>query len=730
MKNSLVLLTLFIGLTHISSAQTEKKDHQLTVEKIWKEYQFFANKINGFRSMNDGEHYTRFVQGLNQKSIVKYTFKDMTKPGDTILKGKDLNYKGEPLEVDGYEFNDDESKLLLTVNRKKRYRRSFYAEYYLYDLNTKKLTPLDAERTPQTLASYSPDGKKVAYIYKNNLYVKNLVKNKVKAITKDGVKNKIINGTTDWVYEEEFALTKAYDWSPNSEFIAFLRFDESKVKEFTMMYYRGLYPTPYTFKYPKAGEDNSKVELKVAKVKNGKTKTIDIGQYEYIPRIKFSATENKFMALTLNRHQNHIKYHWIDVLEKKMPAKVVYEEKSKTYLDIDDNLYFFKDGQHFIRTSEKNGYNHIYKIGLDGSEQQITKGKWDVIAFKGINEEQQVLYYTSAEEGAPYSALYSIHLDGSQKNRISSNRGTNEVSFSKGLKYYVNKWSNINTPFVYSLHKADGTLISVLEDNAYLTQYIKELDFQPKKFIKIMGAEQKLNAWILYPPHFDSTKTYPVYFHIYGGPGSNTVIDQYNGGNGAYHQLLAQKGYIVMSVDPRGTMYRGAQFKKSTYLQLGKLETEDLIAVAKQIKQWGFVDTNRIGIMGWSYGGYMSSLAISKGANDFKMAIAIAPVTNWRYYDNIYTERFMRTPQENKDGYDNNSPINFVNKIKGNYLIIHGTGDDNVHVQNTMEMINALIAADKDFELKIYPNRNHGIYGGNTRNHLYRQMLEFTLKNL
>lgn len=730
MKNHLLILLFIVGIANLNQAQTDIEDSQLTVEKIWKEYQFFANKVSGFRSMNNGEHYSRFIQDLDHKSIVKYSFSDMGSAGDTILRGKDIRYNGELLEVDGYEFNGDETKLLLTVNRQKRYRRSFYAEYYLYDLKSKKISPLDPERTPQTLASYSPDGKKVAYIYKNNLYVKNLTKNKVEAITKDGEENKIINGTTDWVYEEEFAITQAYDWSPNSQYIAFLRFDESKVKEFTMMYYKDLYPSPYTFKYPKAGEDNSKVELKITKVKNGKTQSIDLGEYEYIPRLKFSSQENKLMVLTLNRHQNHIQYHWIDVTQRKMPSKVVYEERDKAYLDIDDDLYFFKDGKHFIRTSEKDGYNHIYKIGIDGTEQQITKGSWDVISFKGVNEKENILYYTSAEEGAQYSALYAIHMDGSGKNRISSNRGTNTVSFSKGMKYYVNEWSDINTPPVYSLHKADGTLITVLEGNEYLNKYIKELDFQPKEFLKLKGAEQALNAWILYPPNFDRTKKYPVYFDIYGGPGKNTVIDEYSGRNGAYHQLLAQKGYIVMSVDPRGTMYRGAAFLKSTYLQLGKLETEDLIAVAQEIKKWDFVDANRIGIMGWSYGGYISSLAITKGADDFKMAIAVAPVTNWRYYDNIYTERFMRTPQENAEGYDDNSPINFVDQIEGNYLIIHGSGDDNVHVQNTMEMINALVAADKDFDVKIYPNKNHGIYGGNTRNHLFRQMLEFTLKNL
>ena len=730
MKN-ITFTLLLVALTHfIANTQETQNIQSLSVENIWKQYQFFGQSVEGFRSMKDGEHYTRFKLFNGQKSIMKYAFKDINGEPTVLLDGKALVYNGKKLNVDGYEFNEDESKLLLTVNRKSRYRRSFFAEYFLYDLNTNTLAPLDSERKPQTLASYSPDGKKVAYIFENNLYIKDIASGKITALTKDGEQNKIINGTTDWVYEEEFAYVKAYEWSPNSEYLAYLRFDESEVKEFTMMYFHDLYPSPYTFKYPKTGEDNSKVCLKIAKVSNGKTKAIDLGSYEYIPRIKFSTKENKLMALTLNRHQNHLKYHWIDVLDKKMTSKVVYEEKDEAYVEIDDNLYFLNDGKHFIRTSEKDGYNHIYKIGIDGSSQQISKGNWDVIEFKGVNEETSVLYYTSAEEGPQYSALYSIHLDGTNKDKISDNKGSNNVTFSQGMKYYVNNWSNINTPNVYSLHTADGDLLKLLETNEALKQRLIKYDFQPKQFITLKGAAEDLNGWILYPPHFDSTKQYPVYFNIYGGPGSNMVEDAYDGGNGAYHQLLAQKGYIVISFDPRGTMYRGAKFKKSTYLQLGKLETEDAIAVAQEVQSWDFVDGERIGIMGWSYGGYMASLAITKGANEFKMAIAVAPVTSWRYYDNIYTERFMRTPQENASGYDDNSPINHVDKLKGNYLLIHGGGDDNVHVQNAMEMIDALVAANKDFDLFIYPNKNHGIYGGNTRNHLFRMMLDYTIENL
>ncbi|MBW7867320.1 MAG: S9 family peptidase [Brumimicrobium sp.] len=732
MKKIIVSLGFVLIILGNLFSQNAAKISSLTVEKIWREYQFFADGVDGFKSMKDGESFTRIVNDKEKQFIVRYSFKDVDKKGDTIIRVNDLKYKGIQLRLDDYEWNEDETKLLLTVEQTKRYRRSFYAVYFLYDLKTKQLSMLDEERFPQTLASYSPNGEKVAYIYKNNLYVKDIKNNKISQITTDGEENKVINGTTDWVYEEEFAYTKAYEWSPNSEYISFLRFDESSVHEFTMTYYwdTELYPQPYTFKYPKAGEDNSKVTLHVSNINTLKTTQIQVGEYEYIPRIKFSTKENKFMVLTLNRHQNHIQYFWIDVLKEGMPAQMVYEERDDAYLEIDDNLFFLKDGKHFIRTSEKDGFNHIYLIGIDGSSVQITKGNWDVIAFEGINEDKGLVYYTSAEEGAPYSAVYSIDLKGKNKKKVSACKGSNHATFSNGMKYFINSWSTINTPPIYSLYKADGTLIKELENNKELASRIEEYGFQPKKFIQIQGKDQLLNAWILYPKDFDSTKKYPVYFNIYGGPGSNTVEDAYDGGNGAFHQLLAQKGYIVMSVDPRGTLYRGAKFKKSTYLQLGKLETEDFVAVAQNVGKWNFVDKDRIGIMGWSYGGYMTSLAMTKGAPYFKMGIAVAPVTNWRYYDNIYTERFMRTPQENPDGYDDNSPINYTDLLEGDYLLIHGSGDDNVHVQNSMEMINSLVKANKQFDMFIYPNKNHGIYGGNTRNHLYNMMLAFILNHL
>ncbi len=680
------MLKLFTSLAFITLI-TLTYSQQLSVAKIWKEYAFFGKSVDGFRSMNDGNYFSK----ITGNSITKHKFSDYKGEGELLITESDLSYDGAKINFDDYYFNSDETKVLFTTQTQGIYRHSFSAVYYLYDINSKKTEPLDEERQPQTLAEYSPDGKKVAYIFENNLYIKDIASGKVVAVTTDGERNKIINGTTDWVYEEEFAIIKGYEWSPDSKYIGFLRFDESAVKEFNMTYYEELYPDLYTFKYPKAGEENSKVTLHMySLVGNEVLNTVDLGTYEYIPRLKWSGSENKLIVQTMNRHQNHLKYHAVGIEKEVVNASVFYEEKSETYIDIDDNLIILNDGKTILRTSEKDGYNHIYKLCFDGEMKQVTTGNWDVIEFLGVDDKNTTIYYTSAESGAIHESIYKIGLDGKKKKLISNATGSSSAEFSNGMKFFIKTYSNANTPPIYSLCDNNGKELTILENNAGLKARAEQFKFSPKEFVTFNGTTEKLNGWIIKPANFDPQKKYPVYINIYGGPGSNMVSDSWGGVNLAYHQLLAQNGYIVVSVDPRGTMYRGEKFKKSTYLELGKLETEDFINVAKELQGYDFVDPARIGIMGWSYGGFMTSLAMTKGADVFKMGIAVAPVTNWRYYDNIYTERFMRTPQENESGYDDNSPINHVDKLKGNYLLIHGSGDDNVHYQNTMEMINAL----------------------------------------
>jgi dipeptidyl-peptidase-4 len=718
-KVSFILLFQFISFLAFNQ--------EITIEKIWKKYEFYARSVEGFKSMKDGEHYTRPTTDL---SIKKYSLLNDKDAGTTLVEGKELLYKGKSIEFDDYEFNSDESKILLLTSTESIYRRSFKAIYFLYDINSKKLQPLDEEHQPQTLAEYSPDGTMVSYIHGNDLFVKNIKTGAVKKLTQDGKRNKTINGTTDWVYEEEFSITKAYGWSPDSKTIAFLRFDEKEVPEFSMAMYGELYPEEYKYKYPKAGEVNSKVTAHLVDVASAKISNLDLGEYEYIPRLNWSTTAKHLILQTMNRHQSSLKYHLFDCTSKKPIHKVIFEEKSDTYIDVDDNLLILKDGKTILRTSEADGYNHIYKLDFDGKATQITKGNWDVIEFLGIDDDNKTIYYSSAELSSIKKAVYAINIDGTNKRLISSDSGYNEAEFTQGMKYCVMNHSDGNTPPSYSLYKNDGTKLRDLETNEALNSKLKEYKLSTKEFMTFKSNDIELNGWMLKPANFDATKKYPVYMTVYGGPGHNEVTDAWDGNDYMYHQLLAQKGYIVVCVDPRGTMYRGAKFKKSTYLQLGKLEIEDVINTGKELQKLSYVDPARIGIMGWSFGGFMASLAITKGADVFKMAIAVAPVTNWRYYDNIYTERFMRTPKENEDGYDRNSPINFVDQIKGKYFLIHGSADDNVHYQNSMEMITAMVKANKQFDMFIYPNKNHGIYGGNTRNHLFQMMLDYVILNL
>ena len=724
MKNAFLLSLLFVAFSNSGIAQA------LSVEKIWKNYEFRGEGIEGFRSMQDGLHFTRLNDKNGEQSISKHEITNSNGAGTVLISAEKLAYQGDKITIDDYFFNEDETKVLLTTQTTSIYRRSYTAVHFLFDLKTGTLTALDEKHQPQTLAEYSPDGTMVSYIYKNDLYVKDIASGKVKKLTQDGKRNKVINGTTDWVYEEEFSITKAYDWSPDSKYIGFLRFNEKEVKEFNLTYYGELYPQNYSYKYPKAGEDNSKVTAHIVTVKSGKISPIDLGEYEYIPRIEWSGNSNKLILQTLNRHQNDLKYHLIDLKGKKISQKVFFQEKSDSYVEIDNNLLILSDGNTILRTSEADGFNHIYKLSFDGKSEQITKGNWDVIEFYGIDEKEGQIYFSAAQKDAISKGIYRINLDGSVISSISSETGYNEAEFTTGMKYFVKTYSNANTPPVYTLCDNLGKEISVLEDNIKLKTTLSGYNLSKKEFVKFQSGNTTLNGWMIKPVNFNPNQKYPVYVTIYGGPGHNEVSDSWDGNDYLYHQLLAQKGYIVVSVDPRGTMYRGSAFKKSTYLQLGKLETEDFINTAKELQKLPYVDPNRIGIQGWSFGGFMTSLAMTKGADYFKMGISVAPVTNWRYYDNIYTERFMRTPKENENGYDDNSPINFVHLLKGKYFLIHGSGDDNVHYQNSMEMINALVRANKQFDLFIYPNRNHGIYGGNTRNHLFTMMLDYTLENL
>ena len=718
MKNIYFILLAFSSFSAIAQ--------DLSVERIWKNYEFNPKRIGGYQAMNDGEHYIK----VKEQSFYKFDLNDISDKGVLFLDGAKLVMDDKKITFDDFQFNADESKLLLLTNVESIYRRSYQAVYYLYDLKTQKLSPLDADHSPQTLAEYSPDGTKVSYIQGNDLFVKTISTGKVEKLTQDGKRNKVINGTTDWVYEEEFSITKAYGWSPDSKYIAYLRFDEKAVPEYSMDTYGGLYPEAYTFKYPKAGEVNSLVTAHCVSLDSKKVQQISLGTYEYIPRLNWSSASNQLIVQTMNRHQSELNYWLVDVVKGKVSSKIFFTEKSTTYIDIDDNLLILKDGKSILRTSEESGYRHIYQLNFDGSVKQITSGPWDVIDFLGFDESSKQIYFSSAEKGAIHKSIYSVETSGANKRDLTTTIGYNEAEFLNGMHYFIHTYSNANQAPVYQLCKSDGSVVRVLESNQAFMDKMKKERLSTKQFIEVNANGVKLNASVILPVGFDPTKKYPMYVNVYGGPGHNEVLDAWDGNDYFFHQLLAQKGYIIFQVDPRGTMYQGVEFKKCTYLQLGKLEIEDVMNAVKEYAKNSFVDASRVGIMGWSYGGFMASLGITKGADVFKMAIAVAPVTNWRYYDNIYTERFMRTPQENADGYDRNSPINFVDNVKGKYLLIHGSADDNVHFQNTMDMTTALVKANKQFELFVYPDKNHGIYGGNTRNHLFQLMLTFIESNL
>ena len=717
------LLALLI-LTSISVAAQQK----ITVEEIYAG-SFRTKGMEELKSMKNTNQYTVLNSDRNTKTqqIDLYDYATL-KQVTTLISTKDF-----PLLTDGidsYTFSLDEKQLLIANNSNQIYRHSFTADYFLYNIATKELSKILNQAQEPT---FSPDGKKIAFAKENNLFVYEISSKNIIQITKDGQKNTIINGITDWVYEEEFAFVRAFDWSADSKNIGFIRFDESQVPEFSMdLYQKSLYPTSETFKYPKAGEKNAEVSLHIYNVETKSKQDINLDNYNdfYIARLQWTKDANVLSAQVLNRHQDNLDLLFIDANSET--SKIVLNEKDKAYVDVTDNLTFLKDNS-FIWTSEKDGFNHIYLYDKNGKlKNQITKGKWEVTAYYGFDEKNKTIYYQSVENGSILRDVYKISLDGKSKMKLSQQIGTNTATFSPNFDYFINTYSSATSPNLFSLNSSkDGKSIQTIVDNTALSDKIKNYDLPTKEFFELTTEKGiKLNAWMFKPKDFDTNKKHPVFMYQYSGPGSQQVANDWLDTNDYWFMMLTQQGYIVACVDGRGTGFKGADFKKCTQKELGKLELEDQIDAARVIGNYSYVDKSRIGIFGWSYGGFMSSNCILKGADVFKMAIAVAPVTNWRFYDSIYTERYMQTPQENPTGYDDNSPINFAKKLKGNYLLIHGTADDNVHVQNSMQMIEALVQANKQFDWAIYPDKNHGIYGGYTRIQLYNKMTNFIKEKL
>jgi dipeptidyl-peptidase 4 len=713
-----------IGMAFSIQAQSLKK---VTLEDVFKKGTFNQKSVYGINWMKEGQFYSSLVQRSGAPAVVKINLATGQEAG-VLLDGTKLG-----VNFSSYSFNADESKALIATDVESIYRRSSKGIFYVVDMASgQKQQLMNGEKI--SYATLSPDNDKVAFVKDNNLYMADLVTNKLTQITKDGEGNKIINGAADWVYEEEFSMAQAFKLSPDGKKIAFIRFDETQVPEFNMQTWGPLYPQDYKFKYPKAGEKNALVSIHVYDLPSGKIQKVDAGTDTdiYLPRIYWTKDANLLAFIRLNRLQNQLDLFHANAATGE--SKLVISETSKTYVDLDynDDLQYLSDGKSFIRTSEQDGFKHIYHHNLDGSLiRQITTGSWEVSSMLGIDEKAKKLYFISTEASPLERNFYVINLDGKGKKLLTPAKGTHSINMSSDYKFFIDYYTTTDTPVKVTLNESSGKEIKVLEDNQALKERLSGFALGKKEFFTFPTVDgTRLNGYIIKPADFDPDKKYPVLMYVYGGPGSQNVLNAWGGTRDFWHQQLAAEGIIVACIDNRGTGARGRDFKHSTYANLGKLETIDQIEGAKYFAKMPFVDPARIGIWGWSYGGYMSSLALMKGNDVFKTAIAVAPVTTWRYYDTIYTERYLQTPQLNASGYDDNSPITHVNMLKGNFLLIHGTGDDNVHFQNSVDLVNALISADKQFETFYYPNRNHGIYGGNTTWHLYTQMTDFLKRKL
>ena len=723
MQGSKWILGVFFLCASLGIAQKK----QITLEDIW-QGEFRTQYMDRLQSLDNGKEYVVLNYDRKERAstvdVYDYATSEKVRTLVNTQSLDGIDY------IISYELSDDESKMLIATQLQSIYRRSTLGTYYVYDLDSESLE-LVADMPIQE-PTFSPDGSKVAYGYNNNIYVRDLASGTTTEVTTDGKKNSIINGITDWVYEEEFGFVRAFDWNAAGTHIAFIRFDETQVPEFSMdVYGKDLYQTQQVFKYPKAGEQNATVSLHLYELASGKKSDVDLSAYNsyYIPRIKWTKDPNVLSVQLTNRKQNTVDLVFVDAQSNS--SKLVLQDTDNAYVDITDNLTFLANNS-FIWTSEKDGWNHIYHYDKNGKLlNQVTEGDWEVTRYYGFDTKTGRIYYQSSERGSIYRDVYSILPSGENKVQLTKRPGTNSASFSADFSYFINTFSSAMVPPVYTLHNAlDGEKVREILNNTELRTKLLAYDMSEKEFSTIEVNGNELNMYMIKPSDFDPNKKYPLFMYQYSGPGSQNVADRWGGSNDYWHQMLAQQDIIVVCVDGRGTGLKGRDFKKVTQLELGKYEVQDQIGAAQKLADLPYIDGDRIGIWGWSYGGFMSANCLFQGADTFSMAIAVAPVGSWRFYDTIYTERYMSTPQENPGGYDNNSPITHVDKLKGDFLLVHGTADDNVHVQNSTRLVEALVQANKQFDWAMYPDKNHGIYGGNTRLHLYTKMTNFILENL
>ena len=730
------LIALFCLLAFVIGAQAQRK---VSLQDV-AQGTYRAQSIYGIKPMLDGEHYTQMSS--DKKRIVKYSFKtgkeveaifDVTTARDCPVKS-----------FDDYIMSPDEKLILIQTDTKPIYRHSFTAEYYIYNVKNNKMEPL-SKNGPQQVPLFSPDGFQVAFVRNNNIFlVKLLFGNSESQVTKDGEYNKVLNGIPDWVYEEEFSYNRAFDFSADSKMIAYVRFDESQVPMYSFPWYKGMapekteyttYPGSYDYKYPKAGVVNSKVSVHSFDIKSRVTRKMElpVDSDGYVPRIKFTDDPEKLAIMTLNRHQNRFDLYMAN--PRSAICKVAIRDEAEQYIKEQaySDIAFYPE--HIVMMSERDGYNHLYLYTIGGNlVKQITKGEFEVKDFLGWDQKANVFYYTSNEGSPLRTAVYKIDGKG-KKTKLSTRTGTNSALFSKNLNYYINTYSSAQTPTLITLNNNKGQEMVTLLDNKELKSKTAQLNMPTKEFFSFKTSEGvELNGWMMKPANFNPSKKYPVIMHQYSGPGSQQVLDKWGigsfGDGGMFEAVMCDKGYIMVCVDGRGTGGRGAAFEKCTYLSIGVKEATDQAEAAKYLSTLPYVDGSRIGIWGWSYGGYNTLMSMSEGSGAFKAGVAIAAPTDWRFYDSVYTERFMRTPKENGDGYQASSAISRASKLKGKLLLIHGSADDNVHLQNFMEYSEALVQANIQFDTQIYTNRNHSIFGGNTRNHLMNRVANFFLQNL
>lgn len=728
-KTLSTLLTLAVWLGVQAQA---KKD--ITIADICKDYTFWAQSPDNLTPTADGLHYTLIV---NDKRIEKYEY-TTGRCVDTLVN-LDLVRDCPAIDgIDGYEVSADEQRVLLRTATRRVYRHSFEAEYFVYETRYNTLEPLSSNK-PQRMAAFSPNGQMVAFVYDNDLYIKKLAYRSESAVTTDGKPNKVINGLPDWVYEEEFGFKKAFEWSDDSRELAFIRFDESEVHEYEFPVYKAshpqrteceLYPGTYRYKYPKAGEANSKVSVHVYNVRERTIKTMDIGTETdiYVPRIFWTRTPERLGIVRLNRRQNQMEM--LIANTASTVCNAIYTDRNKCFVDESalSGFIFLPDGKHFVCTSEADGYNHIYLYTMNGVlVRNLSPGNFDVTKLLGFNSRTSTVFYQAAKTSPAEREIYAATLDGKRTTCLTTGRGTHNAQFGREGLYFVDTYSSTTTPPVTTICNDKGKILRTIEDNAELRNRLKDFNISPKEFFSFETPDGiSLNGYMVRPLNFDASRKYPVLMVQYSGPNSQEVLDKWDID---WEQTLAAEGYIVACIDPRGTGARGEEFRKCTYQKLGRYESDDQIAAARHLGSLPYVDASRIGIWGWSYGGFMSTLCMCR-SDVFRMGIAVAPVVNWRFYDSIYTERYMRTPQENPSGYDDNSPIEHAQNLHGRLLLVHGTADDNVHYQNQMELVDRLVQSGKQFDMFTYPNRNHSIYGGNVRYHLYTMMLEYVKEKL